>query len=189
MDGCLTTLIKLFILGLLFVSGLVMGYLYYQGVFDPYLVEYTLRRLDPVAPEEAEKRVDARATVEDACRNFSLVDRRYVVWPGTLTDSRALTTELTTLTIRSASESRRLFVAYYSGSFENLGIRLGDQIEVLGQARKVWVPAEDREGRPYPQVIAIRVRKGSLTPGAAPVPAGSPAPPRPAAGEDKGSRQ
>jgi len=164
MEGCLSTLVKLLILAGLFIAGLFIGYFYYQGIFDGPLVEYSFRRVEKLSPEDALRRVDATLTVEQAAKNLSRVDRRWVLWTGLYSDTRVLSQTLNALTVRTTGESKRVFVAFCDQSMANTGIHVGDTIEVLGIVRRLWVASEDREGRQYPQVLAIRVRKVTPVP-------------------------
>ena len=52
MEGCLSTLIKLLILGGLFIVGLVGGYFYYLGAFDAQLVKLALDGMPKLKVEE-----------------------------------------------------------------------------------------------------------------------------------------
>lgn len=159
MEGCLSTLIKLIILGGLFCVGLVGGYFYYQGLFDQYLVGWAFEKMPKVTVEQASKSVDAQATPEAAYRDLSAVDARFVLWRGQVSESRALGPDLTALTVLTSQAPRRVAMVYVARSLQTLSLRLGDEVEVLGWLKKTLVMAEDREGHRYPQVLALSVRK------------------------------
>lgn len=194
MEGCLTGLIKLIILAGLFCLGLVAGYMYYQGVFDPPLVNWAYQQIGDVSPAEASRRVDPLATPELAASDFSKVDRRYVRWRGQISEIRNLTPTLTGLNLLAGAEPRRMTVVFANRPLDSLGVRVGDEVEVLGYARRLLVPSEDREGHRFPQVLALEVKKvdrgapagasppatGEASPGPSPGPVPSPASTSPA---------
>jgi hypothetical protein len=159
MEGCLTALIKMMILGFLFLVGLVLGYLYYQGTFDPPLVRYHFGQIEGVTSDRAASAVDAAATPELASRDFSKVDGKYVQWVGQVAEFKPLAPDLAFLSILTSEEPRRVAVVFTNKSLEPLSLRIGDRLEVLGLARRLLVPSEDREGQRFPQVLAVRLRK------------------------------
>jgi hypothetical protein len=187
-EGCLSNLIKLIILGGLFCVGLVAGYFYYQGAFDAYLVAYAFDKMPRVPVEQATKAVDAAVTPEAAYKDLGAVDARYVLWRGQVSETRSLAHDLTAVTLLTNEAPRRVAMVFVTKPLQSIGVRLGDDVEVLGWLKKTLVMSEDREGRRYPQILALSVTKvqargapeadpGETTAhGAEPAPDGSPAP-------------
>src|SRR5437762_2434437 len=99
MEGCLSTLIKLMILGGLFVAGLVGGYFYYAGFFDPQLMRFAIDGMPKLKYEEVVPLIDATATPDLALANPSATDRKWVRWRGSISETRSVAPDLTQLTL------------------------------------------------------------------------------------------
>ena len=162
MEGCLSTLIKLMILGGLFVLGLVGGYFYYVGFFDPQLVKFALDGMPKIKVEEAIPLIDATATPEAAFTNPAATDKKWVRWRGSISETRSIAPDLTQLTLLTSSAPRRTVVVFVDHQRAPIDGRVSDEIEVIGWSRRTLVLSEDREGHRYPQVLALKVTK--LTP-------------------------
>src|SRR5262249_22651038 len=74
-------------------------------------------------------------------------------------DVRTIGTKYTALTLLTRLEPRQTEIVFYDQPFADTKIRIGDTIEVLGVLRELSVVSEDREGHPYPQVLALQVLK------------------------------
>lgn len=171
MEGCLSTLIKLMILGGLFIVGLVAGYFYYVGYFDPQLVRFAFDGMPKLKYEEIVPLLDAAATPEAAFANPNATDRKWVKWRGSLSETRTISNDLTQLTLLTSATPRRTVVVFVDLRLASIDARVGDEMEVVGWSRKTLVLSEDREGHRYPQVLAVK-----LTKIVAPAPAPQPSP-------------
>lgn len=171
MEGCLSTLIKLMILGGLFIVGLFAGYLYYVGYFDPQLVRFAFDGMPKLKYEEVVPLIDPTATPEAAFANPNATDRKWVRWRGTVSETRSIPQELTQLTLLTSATPRRTVVVFADVRLAAVDARVGDELEVVGWSRKTLVLSEDREGHKYPQVLAVKITK--IVP-VAPTPSASP---------------
>jgi hypothetical protein len=165
MEGCLSTLIKLLILGALFVVGHVLGHMYLQGAFDSYLLDHSFKSVIGITVGDATKRVDIQATPDVAHRSQEMVEGKVVLWQGQFFEVRTIGTRYTALSLLTHVEPRQIEIVFYNQPLADSGIRIGDTIEVLGVARKLLVVSEDREGHPYPQILALQVKKIASGPG------------------------